>query len=113
VLLAVGLLLAVTAACEAQRRKSDEELGLTPVQARGRHIYDRSCGMCHEAYSSRGLRGPSLQGIYKKPQLPSGMLANDERVRDVIMLGKSKMPAFNRNLTEQQLEDLIEYLHTL
>jgi mono/diheme cytochrome c family protein len=113
--LALGFLVlavALLAGCQAERRKSDAELGLNPQQARGRHLYDRHCGMCHEAYSSRGLKGPSLQGMFHKPQLPSGMLANDERVQDVIVMGKSKMPAF-RNFTPDQLNDLMIYLHTL
>ncbi len=106
-------LLAVLAACDTQVRKSDAELGLNPQQARGRHIFDQRCGMCHEAYTSRALRGPSLQGLFKKPYMPSGTPANDDRVREVIVLGRSKMPAFGRVLDAQQVEDLIVYLHTL
>jgi mono/diheme cytochrome c family protein len=111
-LLAFAILALALAGCQAERRKSDAELGLNPQQARGRRLYDRHCGMCHEAYSGRGLRGPSLQGMFRKPQLPSGMLANEERVTDVIVLGKAKMPAF-RDFSPEQLDDLLAYLHTL
>jgi mono/diheme cytochrome c family protein len=69
--------------------------------------------MCHDAYSSRSLRGSSLQGMFKKPYMPSGTPANDERVRDVIVLGRSKMPAFGNVLSETQLDELMQYLHTL
>lgn len=108
-LLAVGALLA----CDTQVRKSDAELGLNPQQAGGRRVFDRYCAMCHEAYTSRALRGPSLQGMYKKPFMPSGTPANDERAREVILLGRSKMPAFGRVLNQQQMDDLLAYLHTL
>lgn len=101
------------AACDTQVRKSDAELGLNPQQAAGRHIYDARCGMCHEAYSSKPLRGPSLQGLYKKPYMPSGTPANDDRVREVILLGRSKMNGFGRVLSPQQVDELIAYLHTL
>jgi hypothetical protein len=49
----------------------------------------------------------------KKKYLPSGTPANDTRVREVIMLGRSKMPSFRNDLTPQELDDLMAYLHTL
>ena len=101
------------ASCHAQLRKSDAELGLNAQQAAGRRVFDRHCGMCHEPYSSRNLRGPSLQGLFKKQYMVSGTPANDERVSEEVMLGRSKMPAFNRVLSQQQLDDLLAYLHTL
>jgi mono/diheme cytochrome c family protein len=103
----------LTASCDTQIRKSDAELGLNPQQASGRRTFDRHCAMCHEAYSSRSLRGPTLQAVFKKPYMPSGTPANDDRVLEVIMLGRSKMPAFSSVLTPQQAEDLLAYLHTL
>jgi len=99
--------------CEMERRKSDAELGLNPQQAQGRRIFDRNCARCHEAYSSRGLQGPSLKGIYKRKYFPSGLPANDDRMKDVILMGKAKMPSFRAALTDQELQDLIAYLHTL
>ena len=99
--------------CDTQIRRSDAELGLNPQQARGRHVFDRDCGMCHEAYSSRALRGPSLEAVFKKPYLPSGTPANDERVREVIVMGRAKMRAFGDVLSPQQVDDLLAYLHTL
>jgi mono/diheme cytochrome c family protein len=101
------------AGCSAERRKSDTELGLNEQQARGRHIYDRNCLRCHEPYSSRGLQGPSLKGVFKKRSLPSGLPANDDRMSDVILMGKAKMPSFRPALSQQQLQDLLAYLHTL
>ncbi len=99
--------------CEAQVRKSDAELGLNTQQASGRRVYDRYCALCHDAYTSRSLKGPSLLGLFKKQFMPSGTPANDERVREVINLGRSKMPSFGNVLKEQQVDDLLAYLHTL
>src|SRR5579864_532671 len=108
------LTLIVLTACKAERRKSDAELGLNPQQADGRHIYDQYCDRCHSPYSSRGRQGPSLKGVFKKPYLSmSGMPANDDRVRDVIMLGRNKMEGFGNNLTPEHVNNLIAYLHTL
>ena len=99
--------------CNAQRRKSDAELGLNPQQAAGRRVFDYDCARCHEAYSSRGLQCPSLEHIFKKQYLPSGLPANDARVTEVIQYGKSKMPAFGNVLSQQQIKNLLVYLHTL
>ncbi len=99
--------------CEVERRKSDAELGLNPTQAAGRHIFDRHCALCHEAYSSRPLKGPSLQGIFKRPYLKMGAPANDDRVREIIEVGRAKMPGFSRDLTPGQVDELLVYLHTL
>lgn len=107
-------MLAAITACERQvPPKSDTELGLNPQQARGRRIYDLHCLVCHEAYSSSAHRGPSMQGLFKKAEMPSGAPANDERASDVIMMGRAKMPAYSPRLTPQQLQDLLVYLHTL
>jgi mono/diheme cytochrome c family protein len=99
--------------CQAEPRKSDAELGLTPPQAIGRHVFDASCARCHEPYSSRGLHGPSLHNLYKKQYLPSGMPANDDRITEVIVRGRAKMPAFGNSLSEAQIEALLAYLKTL
>jgi mono/diheme cytochrome c family protein len=45
--------------------------------------------------------------------LPSGAPTNDDRVIWVIVHGRGTMPAFGNNLEEQQLNDLLAYLHTL
>ncbi len=107
------LILAVLSACDAEPRKTDAELGLNPQQAAGRRVYDARCAECHYAYSTRNLRGPSLHGLFKKQFMVSGIPANDDRVTDIIVLGRAKMPAFQNKLTQQQLDDLMAYLHTL
>jgi mono/diheme cytochrome c family protein len=100
--------------CHVARRKSDAELGLTPQQAAGRRIYDSYCDRCHEAYSSRDKKGPSLQGIFKKPYMPkSGLPANDDRAGDIIRAGRPMMEGFGQTLSDQQIADLLAYLHTL
>ena len=108
----VGLLCGI--GCEDARPKSDVELGLNAQQAAGRRIYDQYCGQCHKAYSSSGKQGPSMKGIFKKPYLAiSGLPANDERVGEIVLYGRSKMPAYGRELNQQQVQDLLAYMHTL
>jgi len=107
------LVSAVLMGCDVEPHKSDAELGLNAQEAAGRRIYDNRCARCHYAYSSRSLQGPSLHGIFKKPEMPSGTPANDERATDVIRSGKSKMPGFGQVLSDQEIKDLLAYLHTL
>ena len=111
---AIGLIaIAILSGCDVEPRKTDAELGLNPQQAAGRRVYDARCADCHFAYSTSNLKGPSLHGLFKKPFMKNGMPANDDRVTDIILLGRAKMPAFQNKLTQQQLSDLMAYLHTL
>jgi mono/diheme cytochrome c family protein len=114
ILLTASLTVALTLACDVERRKSDAELGLTPQQSAGRKIYDAECDRCHEPYSTRGKKGPGLKGMFQKKYLSlSGLPANDERVTDIIRLGRNEMPGYSQKLNSQDLEDLLAYLHTL
>jgi mono/diheme cytochrome c family protein len=102
------------AACDAEIRKTDAQLGLSPQQSTGRKIYDNYCDRCHEPYSRRDKKGPSLKNVFQKQFLPvSGMPANDDRVSDIVVYGRAKMPGFGQTLTQQQVQDLLAYLHTL
>jgi mono/diheme cytochrome c family protein len=86
---------------------------LTASEMRGYTVYQQQCAQCHNANSEEPLHGPGLQGIFKKPYLPSGAPANDDRVRAAIADGRNMMPAFGNVLNDQQMNDLIAYLHTL
>ncbi len=111
--LAVVALLALVG-CDVERRKSDAELGLNPQQAEGRKLYDNYCDRCHEPYSTRGKKGPGLKGIFKNQYLPlSGLPANDDRVTDIVKYGRAKMEGFGQVMTDEQVKQLLAYLHTL
>jgi mono/diheme cytochrome c family protein len=108
------LALAVLCGCDVERRKSDAELGLNPQQASGRKIYDNDCDRCHEPYSTRGKKGPGLKGVFQNKYLAvSGLPANDERVSDIIRLGRKEMPGYSQTLSQQDLDNLLAYMHTL
>jgi cytochrome c553 len=108
------LLLMSILGCKVERRKSDAELGLNPQQAAGRKIYDAECDRCHEPYSTRGKKGPGLKGIFQHKYLSlSGLPANDERVTDIVRLGRNEMPGYSQKLSPQDIQDLLAYLHTL
>ena len=115
-LLAFAALIALmtVTGCDIEQRKSDAELGLNSQQAEGRRLYDNYCDRCHEPYSSRGKKGPPLKGVFKQQYLPlSGLPANDDRVSEIVKYGRSKMEGFGRVMTDQQIKDLLAYMHTL
>ncbi len=108
------VLVALFAGCgDDTSSKTDAELGLNAQQASGRRIYQQTCASCHDAHSVPGQNGPSLKGLLKKPFLPSGLPANERFVRQTILTGRNMMPAVGSSFTQQQLDDLLAYLHTL
>lgn len=108
------VLLAFLAGCSDDTSgKTDAQLGLNAQQAAGRHLYQQNCAACHDAHSVPGQNGPSLKGLLKEPFLPSGLPANERFVRQTILTGRNMMPAVGNSFTQQQLDDLLAYLHTL
>jgi mono/diheme cytochrome c family protein len=110
----LALAMMLMAGCEKDRSQmSDAELGLNAQQAQGRRVYNQYCLICHPAYSTSGNKGPGLKGLYKKEYLPSGLTGTDEHVEQSIVRGRNMMPRFGDQLDQQQVADLIAYLHTL
>ena len=103
----------VVSGCRPDLPPSKPLSDLTPQEASGHAVFQSNCARCHNANSQDGLRGPGLQGLYKLKYLPSGAPANDDRVISAIEHGRGMMPSFANKLDEQQLNDLIAYLHTL
>jgi mono/diheme cytochrome c family protein len=107
-LLVIALLFA--AGCNSESKAAPPKL--TAQQERGRQAFQANCAVCHNAYKNEPLQGPPLVNLYKK-DLPSGKPPTDPRVRESIMLGRNTMPAFNLLLSDDQVNDLIAYLHSL
>jgi mono/diheme cytochrome c family protein len=83
----------------------------TPEEARGAAVYQAKCARCHYPTTTQSLHGPGLQALTKLKAMPSGAPPTDERMTAVILQGRQMMPA--TPLTDQQLSDLLAYLHTL
>ena len=86
---------------------------LTAQEQLGRALFATNCGSCHYDRTSGSLHGPSLLGVYKKPYLPSGAPANDDRIRNVILHGRGNMPALGGSISEDSVTDILAYLKTL
>jgi len=86
---------------------------LTPQEAEGKHLYAARCAHCHED-NDLALKKvpPNLHGVFDSGRLPSGAPATDGDVQRVVNGGKGMMPAFTGRFTDEQMADLIAYLHT-
>ncbi|HTW44600.1 MAG TPA: cytochrome c [Acidobacteriaceae bacterium] len=107
------MVLLLVAGCGPPLPPSKPLSELNAQEMRGYHVYQAECARCHYANNVHSLHGPGLQGLFKLKYLPSGAPANDDRVTDVIMNGHGVMPAFGNKIDQQQLNDLMAYLHTL
>lgn len=81
---------------------------------RGQELFDLHCAHCHQGPTpDLKKQPPRLENLFAAKQLPSGAPATDAQVRKTIVEGLRTMPAFDKRLNEQELDDLVAYLHTL
>jgi mono/diheme cytochrome c family protein len=103
------LFLSLLASCSKGDRSQ-----LTDAQMRGHALFDVHCADCHNGTNPDLLKQPPrLHGLFMAKALPSGAPATDIEVRRTIIEGKGTMPAFDRRLQLQDIDDLLKYLHTL
>jgi len=104
-LLAVAVLATVMSACHSRT-------ALSPQQSDGQHVYNTACAHCHEE-NDLALKKvpPNLHGVFTRKTLPDGAPATDAEVKRVIMNGKGLMPPFKYQMTQDQLNAVVAYLH--
>ena len=86
---------------------------LTPQQAEGKHLYDVGCAHCHEENDLHLKKvPPSLHGLFDRSTLPDGEPATDANVERTMLAGKGMMPSFAYQMTKQQMDAVVAYLHT-
>ena len=107
------LALGLVTACGCKHSPSRPVHALTPQEAAGRQVFVNQCSGCHYADTDKGMAGPGLEGLFRKPYLTSGMAASDTRVRSVILRGWGMMPPMGNTMSDQEFEELMAYLHTL
>jgi mono/diheme cytochrome c family protein len=109
-LVALTCLIGVIAGCRSLPPSKPEALW-SIQEARGAQVFHDKCARCHYPTTTHGLNGPGLQALTKVKAMPSGAPPTDERVTSVILHGRGLMPA--TALTDEQLNDLLAYLHSL
>ncbi len=104
-----GILLATSSILIGCRRVPP----LTPQEAEGKHLYSARCAHCHEDNDLQLKKvPPDLHGVFTHTTLPSGAPATDAEVRHVVLAGRNMMPSFAGRFTDEQMTDLLAYLHT-
>ena len=107
---ALGGVIFAVAGCRSLPPSKPEALW-TVEEARGAQVFHQACAKCHYPTNTHALHGPGLQAITKVKAMPSGAPPTEERLTSVILRGRNMMPA--TSLSEDQLSDLLAYLHTL
>jgi len=86
---------------------------LTRQQAEGKRLFEAGCAHCHEENDLHLKKvPPDLHGLFDHATLPDGAPATDAEVERILMSGKGKMPSFAYQMTQEQMEALLAYLHT-
>jgi mono/diheme cytochrome c family protein len=102
----VATLVAALAACRPASK-------LTYQQADGKHLYDVGCAHCHEENDLHLKKvPPSLHGLFDHSTLPDGEPATDANVQRILMAGKGTMPSFAYQMSREQMDAVIAYLHS-
>ena len=84
------------------------------TESEGQYTYELQCAECHERPQPDLLKQPpNLHRIFSRRTLPSGAPATDEQVRKTIVEGRGTMPAFDKRLSNGELDKVVQYLHTL
>ena len=92
-----------------------EAAPLSEKARKGKQIFQDACFLCHDKDSDRvPLLGPSLDGLFKRKALVSGgKPVTAENVKEVIKMGTtSAMPGFRYALSEQEIDEVVEFLKT-
>lgn len=82
------------------------------AQNSGAANYKAKCQMCHAADGSANTPA----GKAKKARAlnsPEVLKESDADLLAVIQNGKNQMPAYKGKLTDEEMKDLLEYIHTL
>jgi len=99
---------------EKKPGKSGSAKGSSAAAARGKAVFDKSCGVCHYAESDAKKIGPGLKGLSKRGTFSvNSNKVTDENLKNWIENGDSLMPPFKDNLDAAQIKDVIAYVRTL
>ena len=75
----------------------------------GQAVFMQRCFQCHSVQENEKRVGPSLFHELQKPHSKR----TDAEVREIVHSGKNKMPAWKGILSEDDINNVVAYLHTL
>lgn len=71
----------------------------------GEAVFQRRCVMCHSLSPEVKIVGPSLYSEMRGPHARTAAV-----VRETIVNGKGQMPPMGKQLTDQEIADVLQYL---
>jgi cytochrome c2 len=80
--------------------------------AKGKEVFEQ-CGVCHNADSAEKKMGPGLKGLFAHDKMTNGKKPTEANVRAKVDEGGNGMPAYKEILSDEDKDNLIEYLKTL
>jgi|SRR5947209_8112909 len=75
-------------------------------------LYKSKCQMCHGADGKGDTPAGKKMGV-KDFHSPEAAKMSDEDLFKITKNGKDKMPAYDKKLTDDQIKELVKYIHTL
>ena len=105
-LLVVGFAVMLTA---AERRPLPWEKNHLKI---GQSLYRENCVVCHDIDKAQSKKpGPSFYQLFKREKMPiATMKPNRDYIKVRVKFGGPLMPAFNKWLTEAEIDTLIDYI---
>jgi cytochrome c len=82
--------------------------------ARGKDVFDKKCGLCHNPDSDVKKIGPGLKGIFKRGTFTINTnKVTGQSLKLWIETGDALMPPFKDVLDANQIKDVVAYVRTL
>ena len=75
-------------------------------------LYKSKCAACHGADGSGGTAAGKKLKV-KDFHSPEVAKQSQEELVEITKKGKGKMPAYDKKLTDDQIKDLVKYIHSL
>ena len=75
-------------------------------------LYKTKCQACHGT-DGKGDTAPGKKLGAKDFHSPEVVKMSDAELFDITKKGKEKMPAYDKKLTDEQIEELIKYIRSL
>jgi mono/diheme cytochrome c family protein len=103
--LGAGLFIPISSADQSTAAATADDPYSGGDPQRGQQVFaSNGCGWCHEGSGRKAGRGPPLVNTKR----------SNEFIATRILNGKpGRMPAFGGNLDDQQLNDLIAFIHSI
>ena len=100
-----GLFLAFLSACGPEATRVDDILALDGDLFEGEALFEANCAGCHGDDGRSGSVGINIVGHVGHH--------GDDYLVELLLDGRDGMPAFGEQFSDQEIADVVSFLHTL